>query len=336
MIKISVIMPVYNLSLYLSESIESILSQSFKDFELILINDGSTDSSGIICDKYKEKDSRVKVIHKENEGSGIARNIGINCAKGQFLMFLDGDDKIESNLLEKLYLEIISSNTDLVICNYSEFTDENIFNIKKQIKEEVIINGKLECRKTYIDLLKKEVIQSPWNKIYKASIINENNIRFPNLRRCQDAVFNCEYFNYIESYKLIPDTLYHYRINNNNTCWEKFPKDFFDIALKLNSKYITALENWNILNKDDFSYLCSYFINDVVGCMIYSFSPKWNFNKQERKQYIASIIKHEKTQQAIKNCNTNTIFMKIIKVLIEFKSVSTLMLLMKIRILLQK
>ena len=115
---ISVIVPVYNVENYLTECVDSILNQTFKDFELILIDDGSTDNSGVLCDKFAELDSRVKVIHKKNEKQGAARNCGVRFAKGELVSFVDSDDYISSTYLEDLYKVYKNNDSSIVCCDY--------------------------------------------------------------------------------------------------------------------------------------------------------------------------------------------------------------------------
>ena len=120
MVKISIIVPVYNVERYLGKCINSILNQTFADFELILVDDGSTDRSGYICDDYKKKDNRIKVIHKENGGLSSARNAGLDIAKEKYIGFVDSDDFINKNMYEFLYKDIKVNNSDIAICDYEE------------------------------------------------------------------------------------------------------------------------------------------------------------------------------------------------------------------------
>ena len=114
--EISVIVPVYNCEKYIGKCIESILNQTFKDLELILIDDGSADESGKICDEYKIQDKRVKVIHEKNSGVSIARNVGINVAKGKYIGFVDSDDYLAPDMYESLYENLMKSHADVAIC----------------------------------------------------------------------------------------------------------------------------------------------------------------------------------------------------------------------------
>ena len=122
---ISIIVPVYNVESYLERCIESILNQSFKEFELILVNDGSTDSCKDICNEYKTKDKRIKVIHKENGGLSSARNAGLDIARGKYIGFVDSDDFINKDMYKTLFNTIQDNNSDMIICDYYKVNEEN-------------------------------------------------------------------------------------------------------------------------------------------------------------------------------------------------------------------
>ena len=118
--KISVVVPVYNVEKYLSVCINSVLSQTFTDFELILVDDGSTDKGGDICDEYEKKDNRIRVIHQKNQGVSAARNAGIDLSIGEYLIFIDSDDTIDKNCLSILYKNLIIENADISLCAYKK------------------------------------------------------------------------------------------------------------------------------------------------------------------------------------------------------------------------
>ena len=137
MVKVSVIVPIYNVEEYINKCIDSILNQTFREFELILVDDGSTDNSGNICDTYKSIDNRVRVIHKDNGGLSDARNFGIEAATGEFLYFIDGDDFIHEDTLESMYNSIMKTNSDISVCNmiryYGEEDTEKFYNPVEKI-----------------------------------------------------------------------------------------------------------------------------------------------------------------------------------------------------------
>lgn len=169
--EISIIVPVYNVEKYLGQCIESVLDQTFSDFELILIDDGSNDRSVEICDKYANKDSRIRVIHKANEGVGVARNIGLDLCEGRFICFLDSDDYLEKDYLEYLYSKIEDSDYDFVSCT-ANFVDEN----GKFIACNDYELNELEINKGNVfDIyMKSNMIEDAvWNKIYRREIFKD-------------------------------------------------------------------------------------------------------------------------------------------------------------------
>ena len=133
MILVSIIVPVYNVEKYLERCLDSLINQTLKDIEIILVDDGSTDDSGNICDKYAKKDKRIKVIHKENGGLSDARNIGLSIANGRYLQFVDSDDFIHKQMIEILYNTIINNNADISICDFDKVYENT--KIKYNTKE---------------------------------------------------------------------------------------------------------------------------------------------------------------------------------------------------------
>ena len=118
---VSIIIPVYNVEKYLAECIESVLKQTYQNIEILLIDDGSPDNSGKICDEYEEKDSRVRVIHKENGGVSSARNVGLEQANGEYITFIDSDDFVSESYIEELYIALENGNSDLAFCKYNHY-----------------------------------------------------------------------------------------------------------------------------------------------------------------------------------------------------------------------
>lgn len=207
---ISIIVPVYNGEKKLHKCINSIIAQTFKDWELILVNDGSKDNSGEICDSFSQKDSRIKVIHQKNGGVSKARNSGINVAKGEFIVFADADDWVEPNYLKALISE---SQYDLVITAYYYRPKRHIaFNYDLSFKGKEIRNF----------LVYKYLSNcSPWGKLYKRSIIEKGQIRFDESLKCyEDFVFILSYLLHCNSIRLLPTATYNY-VNTPSI-------DFFD------------------------------------------------------------------------------------------------------------
>ena len=221
-IKISVIIPVYNVEKYIRQCLESVVSQSLKEIEIICINDGSTDNSLKILQEFSQKDKRITVIDKKNEGASIARNIGIEKSQGEYIYFIDSDDWIEIDAIEMLYKEcngedIVYSN----LCHYNENT--------KKIKEE-----KIKCfineREGKYFLINGEGV-GPCNKLYKLSFLKENNLKFLENIIYEDLEFNFRCFFLSQKVKYVKNIGYNYRMERTGSIMTDFKieKSIFSI-----------------------------------------------------------------------------------------------------------
>lgn len=240
--KISVIIPCYNTEKYLRECLDSVINQTLKDIEIICINDGSTDNSGKILDEYAKKDNRIKVIHKENEGAGVARNVGISLAKGEYLSILDSDDVFELNMLELLLQKSESTNADITICR------SQILNLQNNQIEDMSWSLKYLPDKeifSYKDFLPFHVfdfcIGWSWDKLYKTSFVKEYNLEFQNLRSTNDAYFVFLSLCLAKKITTIEDILITHRVNTNQQLSETREKDplcFIDACKKIRDSLI--------------------------------------------------------------------------------------------------
>lgn len=175
---ISVIVPVYNVAKFLNKSVESIVNQDYDNIEILLIDDGSTDGSGVLCDNWAQRDHRIKVIHKRNGGLSDARNVGIENATGKYLTFIDSDDFIESNYLSTLFDIITNYNCDVSVCQffYVDINDNPIET--RTTKTEIqVFETTVSCMKSY--MCSGLIGATAWGKLYKSTLFLENNIRYP-------------------------------------------------------------------------------------------------------------------------------------------------------------
>lgn len=212
--RISVIVPVYNAEKYLTQCVESILRQDFTDFELLLVDDGSKDKSGLICDEYAQKDQRVKVFHKENGGVSSARNVGLDKAQGEFIVFIDSDDYVDIN-----YLTILTNvKADLVVTGYKEFgngVNKELQNQKSYTDSLVADSLISNCLSSILDDI---IMRSPWDKLFKRITIVENSIYFDSsMSYAEDTVFVQTYLLFCHTIAFQSGTPYHYRLDSNNS-----------------------------------------------------------------------------------------------------------------------
>lgn len=214
--KVSVIVPVYNVEKWLTRCLNSILSQDFDSFEVLLVDDGSTDNSAKVCKAFSSSDSRIKYFYKENGGLSDARNYGIRKAKGTYIVFIDSDDYIKKDYLFSLYNSITKTNSEVAICGF-DWVDENdniLYNVSlENIEDRKIISG----RELLKDVFKKEgyAFVVAWNKMYKKSIF-DNGIIFPKGRLFEDEFINYELFWNVKKVVLIDKRLYAYVQRNGS------------------------------------------------------------------------------------------------------------------------
>lgn len=207
--KISVIVPVYNTEQYLHRCIDSILAQTFTDFELLLIDDGSKDSSGRICDEYALKDSRIRVFHKKNGGVSSARNLGLDNAKGEWISFVDSDDWVENKYIEELFS---NGQFDFVACYYKA-EDWDTWVSQPFDNCSYYGNNIHKCLNLNIKRMVYNVC-----KLFNNEIIKENHIRFDTvISYGEDTIFTFEYLAHVKSIKTISSALYHYEYSTPNS-----------------------------------------------------------------------------------------------------------------------
>lgn len=205
---ISVIVPVYNVEKYLQRCIDSIINQTYKDIEIILVDDGSTDKSGEICDDYAKSDARIKVIHKSNRGVSSARNEGLYTAKGKYIMFCDSDDYVDKNWCKILFDTINNNPYSFITSNY-----QNVGNNLQVQCEDKYINFETN----YYQLFKDGVSPFVWNKIFDVNILKQYEILFnEELEHGEDIVFTLEYLKHCEKCIFIKEVLYSYVYNEQS------------------------------------------------------------------------------------------------------------------------
>lgn len=205
---ISIIVPVYNSSSFLKTCFDSILNQTFKSYEVIIVNNSSTDNSQEIIDKYVERNSNFKAFFIEENSVSLARNKGIEEASGEYIAFVDSDDKIHKNYLEIMYCEIIRNNADVVECNYiNHFLDRNHYykNTFRKTKAGTY-NGFEMCKNAIFDYNTRNYL---WQRLWKKSIFTENNITFP-VMFFEDIATVPRLFFFAKKVVVIPDSLYYY------------------------------------------------------------------------------------------------------------------------------
>ncbi len=285
--KISVIVPVYNVEKYLEKCLDSILNQTFKDIEIICVNDGSTDSSRKILETYQKRDSRIKIADKENGGLSSARNAGLKIAQGEFISFIDSDDWVSESMLDKLYKNITSLNTDISICAvhlYDEGKNTVIDSDKYfslEYFDKTFDNRAFSYKDTKSFLM--DVCVMAWNKLYRKSFLDECGAKFPDGLIFEDGPFFFSIFFKTQRVSIVRDFLYYYRINRTGSIVQKGGKQFLDIIDVVNLMY-DSLKKTDIF--DEVKY---FFYNKKADDIIYRYELmdlklKNQFSKKFKKE----------------------------------------------------
>lgn len=207
---ISVILPIYNVEKYLNKSVDSVLNQTYRNLEVILVDDGSPDNSGEICDEYAKKDERVKVIHKQNGGLSDARNAGIKIATGEYITLVDSDDYIEKDYVEFLYNLILENNAQMSICSHSAIYENGTI-LKKETHERAILTPEETLKRILYD---DGIDISAWAKMYKKELFDE--IQYPKGRLFEDAATTYKLVDECKIIVLGSESKYNYIIRNNS------------------------------------------------------------------------------------------------------------------------
>lgn len=219
---ISIVVPVYNVEQYLNDCIVSLLNQTYSKIEVILVDDGSRDQSGVICDSYKIMDNRIKVIHKANGGLSDARNSGMNASAGKYITFVDSDDVVDEHFIEQLYENIIRYGVDISFCDYISFKALDIKLNEKISRPNCLELSSHDCLKQVYTKKRHGFEFVTWGKLYKKSLFDENNIEFPTGKIHEDIYTTYKLIYYSRKVIFVDFQGYFYRKRDNSIMNEPF------------------------------------------------------------------------------------------------------------------
>lgn len=314
--KISVIVPVYNVENELNSCVGSIIQQTYKEWELWLIDDGSTDRSPQICDDYAKKDSRIHVLHKSNGGVSSARNSGLDLASGEYVFFVDSDDCLEGNAVERIVEKAEDTNADIVMCGffYRVVSDSSV--VKNLPCCYFEGNNKELLERCFEDILKKELINPPWNKLIKTDIIQENNIRFnQEISILEDISFSIQVMEKCKRIVVLDEALYHYFFKQQGNLVHKFHANFFEALLFFDGcfqKYLLAAGEEN----DDIS---QHFFFQKTLAFLRKIYKESNYDYKKKYSELCRICGNERVQQCVQNYSGKGFSKKLVQFCIRRK-----------------
>lgn len=287
---ITVVVPVYNTEKYIRKCIESIVTQTYQLLDIILVNDGSVDNSGQICDEYAKKDARIRVIHKLNAGVSAARNDGIKNAKGKYLVFVDSDDYLEKEYCQKLYYAQLEYEGAFVFCGFRTINEKdkmgNLY-IYRENESVSVVN-----KKNLLEIMTKWLFNSPCNKFYCVDLLREKNIFMPeSLSLAEDLLFN---FNYIDNmdtieFIIINEPLYNYILHDSGSLDSKFCPNKLNIMKIVNERLYYICQKIEIDNSEDYYVMAMHNLEDAMHNNMKSDNPS---------SYFAKIIENNKIMRS--------------------------------------
>lgn len=289
---VTIIVPVYNVEKYIYECVDSLIKQTYKNIEIILIDDGSKDKSGAICDNYAASDARIKVIHKQNEGLGFARNTGLKAAQGKFVTFIDSDDKADADLVENLVNGIYEANGDTCIGGFKRISANGVVGFEERY-DKAVFEGKNVYNNLFARMLgsapdKHDAIRmSVWNVMYSMDIVRTHNIEFPSERVfiSEDIIWDSEYYKYAKKAIVIDSTAYNYRITPGSLT-QKYKPDMLEKICVLYNEMCNRLSG----DKTKITRLQRQFFVNLKACIKQENSSVSHKSNVEIKTAIKEIV----------------------------------------------
>lgn len=310
---VSIIVPVYNAEDFIEECIQSILEQSYTQFELILINDGSTDNSLEICEKYEAIDNRIILLDQMNSGVSSARNAGLNKATGDYIQFIDSDDIVLQDFIKESVYSFKKSNSDLVIKALKKVNTLTGEEMQHYVVPNIESISKTSFLNNYImAFMDSGVFNYPVNKMYKRNIIRENNLFFnKDITLAEDVAFNLEYMRYVESLTLLDSRKYIYRVGSNeNSLSQIYKKYFFQQRRKT---YFFVMDFINS-QSNEHSIEQRTINNWYRGLMIYTLNQlfKSSLSIMDKQECLAEIMSDDIVKNVFVNSENLNLEQKII------------------------
>ncbi len=310
--KVSLVIPVYNVEKFFRRCINSVLNQTLKDIEIILVDDGSLDNCPALCDEVSEQDSRVKVIHKKNEGLGFARNSGMKIANGEYIAFIDSDDFIDVNMMEVLYEIATKKHMQAVYCGVKIYNNSG-----RVIKERIEVNnytefiGNTSCREIGLNMIapknKNEYgyMPSVWHSIFNLSFLRANKLSFCSERqfKSEDIIFHIDFFAVANRIAFIPQSYYYYCYNGNSLS-RTFNTNLYE---RTRIQYLEMLRRLHLNNYNESDYIVAhkYMLSKARGFLYYLALN--NIPKNDKRPLIKRVINDTEIWTNLFHSNLKTI-----------------------------
>ncbi len=324
---ISVIIPVYNVVSWLNRAVTSLQNQTCRSYEILLVDDGSTDGSGELCDELAEDDFRIRVIHQENQGAACARNAAIKIARGDYLYFMDGDDWCDPSMLFDMYQVARDNDLDLLITGFTidtYYDDDGKYYREYRNAPDRIYESQADFRAEAYKLFDAQLLYAPWNKLYRRAYLNEHGIRFPSTF-WDDLPFNLDVIRDIDHVGCLDGHYYHFlraRAESENT---KYRADMYD-KREEEHRWMTELyAYWGIDTPEVQEFLARRYAERLVGCVENVTNRNCTLSKDEKRALIHQMISTPHAREALAKARPRTKMMSIVLAPLRLGNVSLTM-----------
>lgn len=335
--KISVVVPVYNVERYLKRCIDSIINQTYRNLEIILVNDGSTDDSQLICESYLEKDFRINLVNKINAGLGMARNTGIENATGEIILFIDGDDYIDHNMVEILYKEMLETKSDTCVGGFTRAYPDKLEPQPNPIAPSVF-EGEAVTKELLVRMMgnsqKNDYIEmSACKVLFSMKLIEENHIRFRSEREfiSEDLIFAMDYYRHAKRVYLSKNVGYYYCLNEGSLT-TRYNPNRFELQVKLSKELLSRSQEIGI-----FDYARDRILLTLIAIARYSIKLEEKFSKEngspKATANILKICNNKELQDALNRYDRQIVRFqsRLINDLMHHKQVRLLRIIMKLK-----
>lgn len=320
---ISVVVPIYNVSRFIERGIHQLLSLTYKEIEILLVDDGSTDASPALIDQWASQYPFITALHQNNAGAGSARQNGVDHAKGEYVWFYDIDDQIEPELLEHC-LPYLDGELDILQFGYD--TWDSKYNIREDCRFLPLeAHSNLEVKERYSKYIfgQYHLNGFVWNKIYRVSFLRDNNIRFQNQKLQQDEIFNLIAYKYVNNLRVISDILYHYFIYHKGNTRSFIIPHRLTIFQEVRDNFLSLYHFWDLDNKEILSYIFSRHIGNVITALNFNLSKSIVFGRQDYLQAVDNLsIQESLSQLHVLNTGFSDFFKRKYVQALESKSFS--------------
>ncbi len=296
---VSIIIPVFNAESYIELCLDSVLVQTYKKLQVILVDDGSSDASGEICDNYRRKDPRITVYHRANSGVSATRNFGFDRSTGEYILFLDADDSIEPDMIEGCVQLAKSHQADVVVCSFRYYMIDDNHIIENSLESDFCGSAEEIFHDWFNVLVEKEILNPPWNKLIRRDLLISNNIRFDQrFSICEDMAFSIQTIAASRKTVLTRNMYYNYYLKNSGTLVFRFHENYFEALTnfyEITLRYCQSFDD----HKTQLKCLNTLYVN---LCIMYfkQICTKSNWSKSYQYKKLKEIALYHRFLDALK------------------------------------